>query len=193
TVGSECVDWLGVPIIRDDTALGAIVVQSYTPEARFSARDQTLLEFVASHILTARELKRSTVLLERSVEARTRELAAVNRVLQQEVVERERAERLQAALYQIAQLAGSDIGSAQFYARIHLIVGQLLNADNFFIALLAEDGQRLEFPYYVDTRLQRAPAGRPLGSGLTELVLRRGEPLLAGDREVQELEDAGEL
>src|SRR5690606_22529935 len=106
--------------------------QSYTHEAGFSAEDQALLEFVASHILTALELKRSTVLLERSVEARTRELAAVNRALQQEVDERERAERLQATLYQIARLAGSDIGARQFYARIHEIVGRLLNADNFF-------------------------------------------------------------
>src|SRR5690606_30325293 len=133
------------------------------------------LEFVASHILTALELKRSTELLERNVEARTRELAAVNRALQQEVIERERAERLQAALYQIAQLASADADPGQFYSSIHGIVGGLLNADNFFIALLSEDGLRLEFPYYIDTRLRRAREGRPLGRGLTELVLRRGE------------------
>src|SRR5690606_27765490 len=113
--------------------------------------------------------------------------------LQQEIVERERAERLQAALFQIAQLASADIGSNQFYPRVHQIVGQLLNADNFFIALRSEDGTRLEFPYYVSTRDPNMPEGRPLGRGLTELVLRRGEPFLGGPREVQVLEDAGEL
>lgn len=192
-VGTDSVDWLGVPILRDGEALGAIVVQSYTAEAGFSAGDQELLEFVASHILTALELKRSTELLERNVEARTRELAAVNDALKQEIVERKRAERLQAALYQIAQLATSDIDSSQFYSRIHDIVGGLLNADNFFIALLSDDGRRLEFPYYVDTRLQRARPGRPLGDGLTELVLRRGEPVLCGRQGLEELERAGQV
>ncbi|MEN1961252.1 EAL domain-containing protein [Luteimonas sp. MJ246] len=192
-VGTDCADWLGVPILRDTEALGAIVVQSYTPDAGFSAEDQALLEFVASHILTALELKRSTVLLERNVEARTRELAAVNRALQQEVVERERAERLQEALYQVAQLASTYIDSGEFYARIHQIVGRLLNADNFFIALLSDDGTRLEFPYYVDTRLRHVRSGRPLGRGLTELVLRRGEPVLACDEQAEALERAGEI
>src|SRR5690606_33032757 len=63
--GSDCHQWLGVPILRDGQALGAIVVQSYTEEAGFSSDDQGLLEFVASHILTALERKRSTELLER--------------------------------------------------------------------------------------------------------------------------------
>ena len=192
-VGSDSVDWLGVPILRDDVALGAIVVQSYTTEAGFSAEDQALLEFVASHILTALELKRSTELLERNVEARTRELAAVNQALQKQVVERERAQRLQAALYQIAELASTDVDSGQFYSRIHGIVGGLINADNFFISLLSEDGLSLEFPYYVDTRMQHKGQGRPLGRGLTELVLRRGKPFLGGERELADLERAGEI
>ncbi|MGY0633525.1 EAL domain-containing protein [Luteimonas sp. A478] len=192
-VGTDCVDWLGVPILRDNVALGAIVVQSYTPEAGFDAEDQALLEFVASHILTALELKRSTQLLERNVEARTRELAAVNQALHQQVRERERAERLQAALYQVAQLANADIDSGQFFTRIHEIVGRLLNADNFFIALLSEDGQRLDFPYYVDTRTQPARKGRLLGRGLTELVLRRGKPFLGGQADLDELERRAEI
>ncbi|NLC62169.1 MAG: EAL domain-containing protein [Gammaproteobacteria bacterium] len=192
-VGTDALDWLGVPILRDGEALGAIVVQSYTPEVGFDAGDQALLEFVASHILTALELKRSNQTLERSVQARTRELAELNRALKQEIVERERAERLQAALYQIAQLAVSDTGSDQFYARIHRIVGTLINADNFFIALLSDDGQRLAFPYYVDTRYRHARQGRPLGRGLTELVLRRGEPVLCDRPGLRELERRGEI
>ncbi|AOH35694.1 EAL domain-containing protein [Luteimonas sp. JM171] len=192
-VGTDALDWLGVPILRDGETLGAIVVQSYTPEVGFDAGDQALLEFVASHILTALELKRSNQTLERSVQARTRELAELNRALKQEIVERERAERLQAALYQIAQLAVSDTGSDQFYARIHRIVGTLINADNFFIALLSDDGQRLAFPYYVDTRYRHAREGRPLGRGLTELVLRRGEPVLCDRPGLRELERRGEI
>src|SRR3546814_17037284 len=42
--------WLGVPLKRDDTVIGGIVVQSYPPEIGFGSRDQELLTFVAHHI-----------------------------------------------------------------------------------------------------------------------------------------------
>lgn len=193
TYGTDCHQWLGVPIMRDGQALGAIVVQSYTEEAGFSSEDQALLEFVASHILTALERKRSTELLERSVELRTQQLAAVNRQLQQQVVERERAERLQAALFKIARLATEDIDSGEFHARVHGIVGRLLSAENFYIGLLSPDGTRLQFPYYVDTNHPRLAADRPLARGLSELVLRRREPFVGTRKRIAELEATGEL
>src|SRR5690606_14489319 len=193
TYGTDCHQWMGVPIMRDGQSLGAIVVQSYTEEAGFSSEDQGLLEFVASHILTALERKRSTELLERSVEMRTQQLAAVNRALQQQVVERERAERLQAALFEIARLATEDIDSGEFHARVHRVVGRLLNADNFYIGLLSDDGDRLEFPYYVDTCHPRLTASRPLARGLSELVLRTREPLLGTRARIAQLEGAGEI
>src|SRR5690606_15808812 len=193
TYGTDCHQWMGVPIMRDGQSLGAIVVQSYTEEAGFSSEDQGLLEFVASHILTALERKRSTELLERSVEMRTQQLAAVNRALQQQVVERERAERLQAALFEIARLATEDIDSGEFHARVHRVVGRLLNADNFYIGLLSDDGERLEFPYYVDTCHPRLTASRPLARGLSELVLRTREPLLGTRARIAQLEGAGEI
>lgn len=191
--GSDCHQWMGVPILRDGQALGAIVVQSYTEEAGFSSDDQGLLEFVASHILTALERKRSTELLERSVELRTQQLATVNRALQQQVVERERAERLQSALFEIARLATEEIDSGEFHARVHRIVGRLLSADNFYIGLLSDDGTHLEFPYYVDTCRPRLGPGRPLARGLSELVLRRREPFLGNRARIAALEAAGEI
>ena len=192
-VGSDSPDWLGVPMLRNGEAVGAVVVQSYQPGIGFSDSDETLLGFVASHILTTLERKRSTELLERNVALRTQELAEANRGLQQEVAERQRAERLQAALFQVAQLATDDIGEEEFYARIHGIVGQLLNAENFFIALVSEDGRSLEFPYYVDIRLKTKREGRPLARGLSEYVLRHRRPLLVDVESEGELVRSGEI
>src|SRR3546814_12060375 len=45
--------WLGVPLKRDDTVIGGIVVQSYTPEIGFGSRDPELLTLVAHHIAGA--------------------------------------------------------------------------------------------------------------------------------------------
>lgn len=191
-VGPDSVDWMGVPMVRDGQVHGALVVQSYIQGIGFAEEDRILLEFVGSHVLTALERKRSKGELEERVRLRTQELAEANRGLQQEVRERERAERLQAALFHIAQLATADIDQAAFYQRVHAVVGELLEAKNFYIALLSGDGRVLEFPYYVDERID-SPVARPLGRGLSEYVLRTGQPLMGRKDEVERLGAAGEV
>jgi hypothetical protein len=42
-----------VPLLRDGTVHGAIVLQSYVPGIVYSPEDQALLEFVGSHVITA--------------------------------------------------------------------------------------------------------------------------------------------
>ena len=190
-VGTDSFDWMGVPILRDGVVEGAIVVQRYRPGVVYSATDQALLQFVGSHILTALERKRSQDDLERSVGQRTLELAEANRGLRLEIAERERAERLQAALFQIAQLATVDIDEDQFYREVHAVVGTLINARNLFIALLSADGASLEYPYAVDETGEVYEA-RTVGRGLSEYVLRHGK-LIVSKAEVLALADRGEV
>jgi len=189
--GPKSEDWLGVPMFRDGRVLGALVVQSYEPGVHYSSDDRTLLEFVGSHVLTALERKRGKEELERRVEQRTRELATANRDLQREIAERQRAERLQSALFQIAQLVAADISQTEFFRQVHTIVGGLINADNFYIALLSENGDSLEFAYYVDKTEQSRPS-RPLGRGLSEYVLRHGKALFRL-KEILDLAQQGEI
>ena len=172
-MGPQCRHWLGVPMLRDGRACGALVVQTYEEGIRYTAEDRALLQFVGSHILTALERKQGKDDLERRVRERTLELAELNRGLQQEVAERQRAERLQAALFQIAQLATADIDQQTFYLQVHTIVGSLINAKNFFIALVDETSRTLSFPYAVDVMGEPYRA-RPLSRGLSEYVLRHG-------------------
>jgi len=60
-VGSESLDWLGVPLISGDHAVGALVVQSYDGGVRYSAHDQALLTFVSSQVASAIERQRAQV------------------------------------------------------------------------------------------------------------------------------------
>ena len=109
-----------------------------------------------------------------------------------DITEQKRAEELNAALYAIAahsQLAGD---LQQFFAGIHNIVGQLMSARNFYIALYDPQCQLLSFPYFVDEE-DPTPAPKPLGRGLTEYVLRSCEPLLATPAVFEELERRGEV
>jgi len=190
-VGPDAADWLGVPMLRDGRVCGGLVVQSYQPHIGYSEQDRTVLEFVASHVLTALERRQDKDELEHRVQLRTRELVEANLALQREVMERQRAEQLQAALFQLAQLATADIDESEFYERVHAVVGGLLHAENFFIALVSDGRQRLDFPYYVDTSIRSMPS-RPLGRGLSEYVLRTASPLLLRQRaEIDALSQQG--
>lgn len=184
--GTAAHNWLGVPMLADGEVRGMMAVQTYTEAVQFTEADQALLSFVASHILTALDRRRSRAELEALVASRTRELAEANRVLQGEVSERERGERLQAALYRIAELSGHDIGLEDFCASVHAIVGQLIEARNFYIALVSDDGETLHFPYFADETLDTIRE-RPMGSSITEFVIRNGAPLLANREELDRL------
>jgi GAF domain-containing protein len=58
-VGSESLDWLGVPLVSGESAIGALVVQSYVGGVRYSESDQALLQFVSSQVASAVERQRA--------------------------------------------------------------------------------------------------------------------------------------
>ncbi len=109
-----------------------------------------------------------------------------------DITERKRAEELQAALYRIADQTSAATDLQAFYPAIHSIVGELMDARNFYIALYDEDAGQLSFPYFVDQE-DPAPAPKPLGKGLTEYVLRTGEPQLVSAERFQKLVRSGEV
>jgi len=108
-----------------------------------------------------------------------------------DITEQKRAEELNAALYAIAARSQAE-DLQQFFAAIHNIVGQLMNARNFYIALYDPQSQLLSFPYFVDEQ-DPTPDPKRLGRGLTEYVLRSGEPLLATPTVFEELVRRGEV
>jgi two-component system cell cycle sensor histidine kinase/response regulator CckA len=109
-----------------------------------------------------------------------------------DITEQKRAEELNAALYAIAARSQSAEDLQQFFAAIHNIVGQLMNARNFYISLYDPQTQLLSFPYFVDEQ-DPTPTPKPLGRGLTEYVLRSGESLLATPVVFEELVRRGEV
>jgi len=185
--GPDSEAWLGVPMIADGEVRGAVVVQSYDKAVHYRASDLALLGYVTRHILVALTRRRARDELERQVQLRTRELSA-------EVHERQAGERLQAALFRIAELTNTSASIKEFCAAAHAVIGQLLYAHNFFVALLVEDDSAFDFPYAVDevdpsSLFQR----RKLRRGLSEHVLRSGKPLLVDEAKVKELVAAGAI
>ena len=112
--------------------------------------------------------------------------------LYRDLTEQKRAESLNSALYRIAEKTSSAVDLQNFYAALHNIVGELMYARNLYIALYDVVTQLLSFPYFVDEE-DPTPAPKRRGRGLTEYVLRTGEPLLCNTELFDELVAQGEV
>ena len=109
-----------------------------------------------------------------------------------DVTESKRAEQIQLATYRISEAAHAAHTLQELFGAIHGIVGALMPAKNFYIALYDAANDLLTFPYYVDEFDTDFPSKRP-GKGLTEYVLRTGQPLLVTPEVHAELERRGEV
>ncbi len=58
-IGSDSVDWIGIPLLIESRAIGVMVVQTYSEGVRFSKRDEQLLTFVSAQVAIAIERKRA--------------------------------------------------------------------------------------------------------------------------------------
>lgn len=110
--------------------------------------------------------------------ARWSETEQVRIAVAHDITELKRAEAMQAALLAISEAAHTSEDLLALFQRIHQIIGELLPARNFFVALYDDRRGELSFPYFVDEH-DPQPAPRALNSGtLTGEVIRSGQPIL---------------
>ena len=110
------------------------------------------------------------------------------------------AAKVQDALYRIAELAGAARDMQEFYAAVHAVVGELMYAENLFIALYDDERQLINWPYYVDELDLDVPDpnkwdafGEGDARGTTAYVLRTGQPQLIPRARALELMEQGEI
>jgi two-component system cell cycle sensor histidine kinase/response regulator CckA len=96
-----------------------------------------------------------------------------------DITERRRSQEIQTAIYEISEAAHSSETLDELFSSLHRIVGRLMPATNFYIALHDAETATLSFPYFVDEVDAKPDAPQAFGKGLTEYVLRTGGPLLA--------------
>src|SRR5271165_1527756 len=109
-----------------------------------------------------------------------------------DISDRRRVEALSSALYRVAEKSSSAHDLQQFFAAVHGIIDELMYARNFYIALYDPASDLITFPYFVDEQ-DSAPAPKKMGRGLTDYLIRTGEPLLATPEVLQGLEDRGDV
>jgi PAS domain S-box-containing protein len=109
-----------------------------------------------------------------------------------DITEHKRAEVLQDAVYRIAQAADRSRRLDELFPAVHAIIAEVMNADNFYIALFDDESRQLSFPYYVD-EVDTQPAPSQPGKGLTEYILRTGKSILVDIAVHDELINRGEI
>ena len=132
-------------------------------------------DLVNAHML----LEKQNVELEQKIKERTDELVKSNKI--------------QTALYKIADTASSSRDIQEFYSQVHQIIGELMYAGNFFIATYDESTDLLSYPYYVDEKDDDFPT-RPMGNvhNLTSYIIRTGNTVKHGQEEFKELQARNE-
>lgn len=106
-----------------------------------------------------------------------------------DISERKIVEMLHNALYRISETAGTASNLDDLYYSVHEIIGELIPAQNFYIAFFDEKEKRLHFPYRVDEF--GVYGSRPLRNGLAEYVIKTGQPLRADRAMLVELRAQG--
>ncbi|MFZ6817278.1 GAF domain-containing protein [Undibacterium sp. Ji22W] len=186
--GAPSEHWMGYPLVdHQKRTLGAMVVQSYDKDVLYSEEDQALFELIARHVSNALEVFQSVDKLERAVQERTALLA-------HEIAERRRSEKIQSALYAIAELSFSGEEASNLYRKLHLIVENLIVAKNFVIALYHTETEEISIQYFVDEKdIVPSHTRFPLGVGMTSFVIRSGKAQLIDKNRLHQLINAGEI
>lgn len=100
-----------------------------------------------------------------------------------DITERKRSEALQTALYGISEVAHSARNLPELFQQVHLLIGELLPAINFSVALYDEHTDTLSFPYPGVKQPEQATDTDPNTAALSIEVIRSGKALLRSDNQ----------
>jgi len=112
----------------------------------------------------------------------------------EEVIETlEYSNKIQDALFEIAELIFKTKSIDDFYQHLHKCIGRLTFAKNFFVALLKDEGRRIDFPYAIDEFDDDSTFSSiyidPNYLSITGYALAKDKPFLLYEKDIQKLLD----
>jgi PAS domain S-box-containing protein len=167
SVGSDSIDWIGVPLKLDEGVTGVMVAQSYVEGVLYNQEDLDLMEFVSTQVAVSIERKKAEDALRVSLEDT-----------------RQYAERM-ALLNRVARAVSTTLNLDNLLEIVYHEIISAVPADSFFIALYDQHTDQLEFRIRVDGEVHEAPSIRPLGNALTAEVVNNRKHLLIRDYELE--------
>lgn len=181
--------WMAVPLFSlNNDCIGAVSVHSYGKLSHFSHQDFNVLRLVGSYFTNA-------IASFRNKQNSTMNQSDRTALLERELREKEKAEKLQRALYQIATLVTQELALNELYQHLHAIIAELLYAKNFFIAMLDEQQRHLTFSYFIDEKdgFETEHNTVEVGRGLTSYVVKTKSSQLLTPSDVQTLIEQDEI
>jgi PAS domain S-box-containing protein len=158
--------WLGVPLILGSRTLGAIVLQSVQASKLFKEHDLELIQAIANQAAIALENAR----LFQQTENRAQELAVLN---------------------EMARALSGTLDVKGIVDNIYQFASRLLDTRSFYIALYDAAQDTVNIPLLYEKGEQIDSPTRKAGNGLTEYIIRHGEPLLIEDNTAQKIKALG--
>ena len=110
----------------------------------------------------------------------------------QDITDRKTNELTQVAITHISESALTSKTIEELIQSVHLAIGSLVPAKNFYVALFDAAANLVTFPYHAD-EYDTDWEPRKLGRGLTSYVIRTGKPLRTSPEIFSELEESGEV
>ncbi|HOV10488.1 MAG TPA: PAS domain S-box protein, partial [Bacteroidales bacterium] len=160
--------------------------------------DKQQIENITNHIITKDfntiHLNRKGEEIHMLVDGSTVEYGGINAVMNfnRDITQIKRLEKARETVYKISQLAHTVDNMDDMYKSIHKIINEIVPSRNFYIALYDEVSDIVSFPYFVDEK-DSSPNPHRLKRGLTEYVLRHGQPVLTTAELLKQLELSGEI
>ncbi|RPI76868.1 MAG: GAF domain-containing protein, partial [Desulfobacteraceae bacterium] len=155
---------MAVPIITGRTVIGVLDLQSDQIDA-FDAGDATIMKTLADQIAVAVENAR------------------LYEAMQQELGERKYAQEINRTLFAISNAVNTTENLDDLYRSIHNSLANILNVDNFFIALYNRDQDSFSLPYFIDQKDSRDDIVKMVfkdaskSSSLTAELIKTGRPM----------------
>ena len=112
-----------------------------------------------------------------------------------DITERIRAEKAQALYYKIANMAINSSNIETLFANIHHELNNIIEAQNFYVALVDQENKRLNFPYFIDENASTIETKfeRKLSNGITEYAMGSNKPLFLYEKDIINLEYHGKI
>jgi len=109
----------------------------------------------------------------------------------------EYSNKIQDALFEIAELIFKTESIDEFYQHLHQCIGRLTLAKNFFVALLKDEGRRIDFPYAIDEYDPDLAFSSikidPELLSITGYTLAKEQPFLLYEKDIQKMLDENKI
>ncbi len=165
---------------RPDEVVGKPVIDLVAPEDREStllAARQIMSGDLGLHFEN-RYIRKDGQIVHIMWSARWSEEDQVRIAIAHDITRRKQAEARQALLYSISEAAHGADDLLDLFRQIHLIIGIMLPAHRFAVALRDEKSGQLNFPYHADQFGQEQAAELPAVEAFAQEVVANGQPLL---------------